>query len=54
LRSHLCDFVNAYNFARGLKTLKGLTLYEVICKQWISQSERYTANPLQNIPGLNT
>ena len=25
LRSHLTDFVNAYNFGRRLKTLKGLT-----------------------------
>jgi hypothetical protein len=53
LRSHLCDFVNAYNFARRLKTLKGLTPYEFICKQWTSQPERFTANPLQKIPGLN-
>jgi transposase InsO family protein len=52
LRSHLCDFVNADNFARRLKTLKGLTPYEFICKQWTSQPERFTANPLQ-IPGLN-
>ncbi len=28
LRSHLADFVTAYNFARRLKTLKGLTPYE--------------------------
>ena len=26
------DFVAAYNFARRLKTLKGLTPYEFICK----------------------
>ena len=32
LRSHLADFVDAYNFARRLKTLKGLTPYEFICK----------------------
>jgi Integrase core domain len=25
LRAHLADFVTAYNFARRLKTLKGLT-----------------------------
>ena len=29
LRRHLADFVDAYNFARRLKTLKGLTPYEV-------------------------
>ena len=32
LRSHLSDFINAYNYARRLKTLKGLTSYEYICK----------------------
>jgi Integrase core domain len=30
LRKHLGDFVTAYNFARRLKTLKGLTPYEYI------------------------
>jgi hypothetical protein len=25
LESHLCDFIQAYNFARRLKTLNGLT-----------------------------
>jgi hypothetical protein len=28
LRAHLADFVSAYNFAKRLKTLKGLTPYE--------------------------
>jgi transposase InsO family protein len=31
LRQHLADFISAYNFARRLKTLKGLTPYEFIC-----------------------
>jgi hypothetical protein len=31
LRTHLADFVSAYNFDRRLKTLKGLTPYEHIC-----------------------
>ena len=31
LRRHLADFVTAYNFAKRLKTLKGLTPYEYIC-----------------------
>jgi transposase InsO family protein len=34
LRTHLADFVAAYNFARRLKTLRGLTPYEAICKAW--------------------
>lgn len=54
LRQHLADFVAAYNFARRLKTLKGLTPYEFICKAWISQPQRFTVNPLQQMPGPNT
>jgi hypothetical protein len=54
LRAHLRNFVDAYNFARRLKTLKGLTPYEFICKAWTSQPQRFTISPLQKIPGLNT
>ena len=32
LKTHLSDFINAYNYARRLKTLKGLTPYEFIVK----------------------
>ncbi|NEI52866.1 IS481 family transposase [Rhizobium leguminosarum] len=53
LRQHLADFVAAYNFGRRLKTLKGLTPYEFICKTWASQPERFTLDPLQQMPGLN-
>ena len=53
LRTHLDDFVSAYNFARRLKTLKGLTPYEFICKSWTSQPERFTLNPIHQMPGLN-
>ncbi len=54
LRTHLRDFVNGYNFARRLKTLKGLTPYEFVCKAWTSQPQRFKLNPLQQMPGLNT
>ena len=54
LRSHLGDFVAAYNFAKRLKTLKGLTPYEYICKLWTMEPDRFTLNPLQQLPGLNT
>ena len=53
LRAHLQNFVDAYNFARRLKTLKGLTPYEFICKAWTSQPQRFKLNPLQQMPGLN-
>src|SRR5262249_14182694 len=45
LRAHLADFVTAYNFARRLKTLKGLTPYEYICKVWYSSSLPTSAAP---------
>ena len=53
LEAHLADFITAYNYARRLKTLKGLTPYEYICKCWTSQPERFKLNPLQQMPGLN-
>jgi len=53
LRKHLADFISAYNFGRRLKTLKGLTPYEFICKAWASSPERFSINPLQQMPGLN-
>jgi transposase InsO family protein len=54
LRRHLADFIDAYNFGRRLKTLKGLTPYEFICKCWTSQPERFKLDPLHKMPGLNT
>jgi hypothetical protein len=32
LRAHLRNFVDAYNFARRLKTLRGFTPYQFVCK----------------------
>ena len=53
LRRHLDHFVNAYNYARRLKTLKGLTPYEFICKQWTDDQDRFTLNPIHQMTGLN-
>jgi transposase InsO family protein len=53
LQQHLGQFIDAYNFARRLKTLKGLTPYEFICKTWAEQTERFTLNPHHQMPGLN-
>ena len=50
LGSHLADFVDAYNFARRLKTLCGLTSYEYICKIWTSEPERFILNPIHQMP----
>jgi hypothetical protein len=52
LRTHLADFVAAYNFGRRLKTLKGLTPDEFICKRWTLEPERFRLDPLHQMPGL--
>jgi len=54
LERHLDDFVSAYNFGRRLKTLKGLTPYEFICKRWTIEPERFNLDPIHQMPGLNT
>jgi transposase InsO family protein len=54
LRQHLHDFIDAYNFARRLKTLNGLTPYEYLCKCWTSEPVRFTIDPIHQSPGLNT
>ncbi len=54
LRQHLADFIDAYNFGRRLKTLKGLTPYEAICKQWTSEPKRFRLDQIHQMPGLDT
>jgi len=46
LRVHLADFMAAYDFARRLKTLSGLTPYEYIAKIWTSVPDRFIVNPI--------
>lgn len=53
LKAHLHSFLMAYNFARRLKTLKGLTPYEYICKIWTIEPERFIVNPFHHTVGLN-
>jgi hypothetical protein len=54
LKQHLDDFINAYNYGRRLKTLKGLTPYEFICKCWTNESpiarKRHTKQRFLAIP----
>ncbi|MDO6587980.1 integrase core domain-containing protein, partial [Salipiger sp. 1_MG-2023] len=54
LRTHLADFMAAYNFARRLKTLSGLTPYEYICKIWTSEPDSFIIDPIHQMPGLNS
>ena len=44
LRTHLDHFVQAYNYARRLKTL---------CKAWTKEPARFTLDPIHQMPGLN-
>ena len=53
LKEHLYNFVNAYNFAKRLKTLQGLTPYEYIITCWQKEPERFTVNPCHHTLGLN-
>ncbi|EXE64782.1 integrase catalytic region domain protein, partial [Acinetobacter sp. 1566109] len=50
---HLADFIAAYNFGRRLKTLRSLTPYEFICKQWTDEPELFKIDPIHQMPGLN-
>ena len=54
LQQHLGQFLDAYNFAKRLKTLNGLTPYEAICKAWAVQPSKFTANPHHQMPRPNT
>ena len=54
LRSHLHLFVDAYNYARRLKTLRGLTPYEFVCKTWTEQPHRFRVDPTHLTPGPNS
>ena len=51
LHEHLQSFIMAYNFATRLKTLKGLTPYEYVCKIWTREPERFKLNPIHHPPG---
>jgi transposase-like protein len=54
LQTHLSDFIVAYNFAKRLKTLGGLTAYEFICKCGQKEPHRFNLDPIHQMPALNT
>ncbi|MGA8614953.1 MAG: IS481 family transposase [Xanthobacteraceae bacterium] len=54
LEEHLAAFLDAYNFAKRLKTLRGLTPYEAICKAWAEEPNRFKLDPVHLTSGLNT
>ena len=53
-KKHLHAFQMAYNFAKRLKTLHGLTPYEDICQCWQKEPKRFTIDPYHHTLGLNT
>ncbi|MDR1368039.1 MAG: integrase core domain-containing protein, partial [Candidatus Accumulibacter sp.] len=53
LKAHWQTFLMAYNFAKRLKALKGLTPYEFIRKAGTNEPERFKIDPAQHIVGLN-
>jgi hypothetical protein len=52
-RDHLAAFFDAYNFAKRLKILQGLTPYEAIRKVWTDHPERFRYDPIHLTSGLN-
>ena len=54
LRAHLQLFVDAYNYGRRLKAIRGLTPYEAVCQSWNKQPEHFKVDPSNHTPGLNT
>jgi len=54
LREHLETFLAAYNFAKRLKTLKGLTPDEYICKRWTENPDQFRLDPIHHKLRLNS
>ena len=52
LQEHLQTFLMAYNLAKRLKILGGLTPYEFICQQWQKQPDLFIHNPFHHTVGL--
>lgn len=53
LRQHLQLFVDAYNYGRRLKTLRGLTPYEFICQTRTKEPERFRLDTSHHTTGPN-
>jgi transposase InsO family protein len=53
LKTHLAAFLDAYNFAKRLKTLHGLTAYEYVVAVWTKEPDRFKLDPIHLTAGLN-
>ena len=54
LNTHLQAFLRAYNFAKRLRRLKGLTPYEFICTEWRKSPTIFHRDPADLTPGPYT
>jgi len=54
LQEHLDTFICAYNFAKRLKTLNGLTPYQFIIKSWADNPDVFVYDPYHLNLGLDT
>ena len=54
VRAHLQLVLDADNYARRLKTLKGLTPCEFITRSWPAKPHKFTADPHHELPGPNS
>ena len=52
LNEHLQAFLLAYNHAKRLKTLRGLTPHEFVCAQWQKNPTIFTRDPTHLTLGL--
>jgi len=52
--THLCTFIDAYNYGQHLNTLHGLTPYEYICKCFQNEPERFIESLHHQNPEPNT
>ena len=51
LNTHLQTFLRAYNFAKRLKRLHGLTPYEFVCAEWRKNPSIFIWDPTHHPPG---
>ena len=54
MKVHLQTFLMAGNFVRRLKTLKDLIPFELICKAWTNEPDRFRISLGQHTVGPNT
>ena len=54
LNVHLITFLLAYNYAKRLKRLRGLTPYEFVCAEWRKNPSNFVRDPTHHTPGPYT